>query len=61
MTIDEALLDLLVCPECHSKVREASNGAEIACLNAECGLIYPVRDDIPVMLIDQARRADAGD
>jgi uncharacterized protein YbaR (Trm112 family) len=53
------LLDLLVCPQCHTSIAEVSNGNELACTNADCGLIYPVKDGIPVMLIEEARTADA--
>ena len=52
MTIDQALLDILACPKCKSEVRE--QGDKIICQNAQCGLKYPVRDGIPVMLIDEA-------
>ncbi len=52
MNLDPTLLDLVVCPDCRgdlSVVRE-----ELVC--GSCGLAYPVRDDIPVLLVDEARR-----
>ena len=61
MRVDQTLLDLLVCPRCHSAISEVSDGAELACAGNECGLIFPVRDGIPVMLIDEARTATGDD
>jgi uncharacterized protein YbaR (Trm112 family) len=53
--IDDWLLEILACPKCHSPVRVDEEASELVCSNAECGLAYPVRDDIPVMLVDEAR------
>ena len=53
--IDDWLLEILVCPKCHSPVRVDEEASELVCTGADCGLAYPVRDDIPVMLIDEAR------
>jgi uncharacterized protein YbaR (Trm112 family) len=50
------LLDILVCPKCRTKVRQTANG--LACTNRDCRLIYPVRNGIPVMLTEEAVRAD---
>lgn len=55
MQIDEWLLDILACPQCRSALRADTAAEELACTNADCGLIYPVRDGIPVLLIDEAR------
>lgn len=52
MNLDPALLEILVCPKCHSELRVDDEASELVC-TAE-GLRYPVRDDIPVMLIDEA-------
>lgn len=46
------LLEILACPKCKSEVKEI--GEKIVCQNAQCGLKYPIRDGIPVMLIDEA-------
>ncbi|HMA38334.1 MAG TPA: Trm112 family protein [Chloroflexia bacterium] len=46
------LLDILVCPVDHGKVSLAND--ELVC--AECGRAYPVRDGIPVMLVEEARQ-----
>ena len=55
MALDQKLLDILICPNCHGEVEyiESENG--IVC-RGECKYRYPVRDDIPVMLIDEAER-----
>lgn len=50
--IAQDLLDLLVCPLCKKPVLLHQNGASLKCL--ECRRIYPIQDDIPVMLIDAA-------
>jgi uncharacterized protein len=52
MTISKELLDILVCPACKAKVLLKEDGSALKCVG--CHRVYPVRDDIPVMLIDQA-------
>jgi uncharacterized protein YbaR (Trm112 family) len=54
MKLDPVLLDILVCPDCKGSLTVDYDSEELIC-NA-CGLIYPVRDDIPIMLVDEARR-----
>jgi uncharacterized protein YbaR (Trm112 family) len=54
--IDDWLLEILVCPKCHSPVRVDEEASELVCTGADCGLAYPVRDDIPVLLVEEARR-----
>ena len=56
MNIDEWLLDLLACPACHAPLRADDAAGELVCTSETCGLAYPVRDDIPVLLVDEARR-----
>jgi len=60
MKIDSWLLEILACPKCHSPLRADDAASELVCTGAECGLAYPVRDDIPVLLIDEARDPAAG-
>ncbi len=55
MKIDEWLLDILACPKCHASLRVDEEASELVCTGAGCGLAYPVRDDIPVLLVDEAR------
>ena len=52
--IDPALLEIIVCPDCRGELALADDGSELTCTS--CGLVYPVRDDIPVLLVDEARR-----
>lgn len=52
MAVDPELIALLVCPACHGAVEHKDRRALIIC--TECGLQYPVRDGIPVMLVDEA-------
>jgi len=54
MNLDPALLDILVCPDCRSPLAVDEEASELVCTG--CGLAYPVRDDIPVLLVDEARR-----
>ncbi len=52
MSINEDLLNLLACPKCKQPVKHEADPAAIVC--EACRLRYPIRDDIPVMLIDEA-------
>jgi len=54
MKLDPVLLDILVCPDCKGSLTVDYDNEELICNS--CGLIYPVRDDIPIMLVDEARR-----
>jgi uncharacterized protein YbaR (Trm112 family) len=53
------LLEILACPNCHGALAVDHERDELICLAADCGLAYPVRHGIPVLLIDEARRPDA--
>ena len=57
MRIDDWLLDILACPECHAPLRVDSEASELVCTSTTCGLAYPDRADLPVLLVDEARRA----
>lgn len=52
MAIDKTLLEILACPKCKGEISLTGKKDGLTC--EKCGLIYPVRDDIPVMLIDEA-------
>ena len=54
MRIDDDLLAILACPACRARLRVDEDASELVCTG--CGLAYPVRDDIPVLLVDEARR-----
>jgi uncharacterized protein YbaR (Trm112 family) len=58
LAISKELLEILVCPACKAKVELKADGNGLRC--GECGRVYPVRDDIPVMLIDEATIEDVG-
>lgn len=60
-SFDSALLEIVVCPRCHSHLHpmpEVGGPEHLACTNDECGLRYPVRKGVPILLIDEATRAD---
>jgi uncharacterized protein len=54
LNLDPALLEIIVCPACRARLEPQAE--ELVCTS--CGLAYPVRDDIPVLLVDEARRPD---
>jgi uncharacterized protein YbaR (Trm112 family) len=54
MAISKELLDILACPKCKGDIQLNETSDGLVC-NA-CRLMYPIRDDIPVMLIDEAIR-----
>ena len=52
MPISQELLDILVCPQCKSPVKLTPDGAGLKC--STCRRVYPIKDDIPVMLPEEA-------
>ena len=52
MPIDPKLLEILACPLCKTPVILTPPGDGLKC--SQCRRVYPIRDDIPVMLVDQA-------
>lgn len=58
MAISGELLNILVCPQCKGELELVDNGFGLVC--AACRLKYPVWDDIPNMLIDEAEEIDEG-
>ena len=63
MAISPELLEILVCPACLAggvkvKVQPKPDGSGLNC--SECGRVYPIQDDIPVMLVDEATVEDVG-
>ena len=55
LKLDPELLQIAACPACHSKFAVDYDSHELVCASATCGLAFPIRDQIPVLLIDQAR------
>ncbi len=53
MPIDPKLLDILACPLCKEKVSLTKDGQGLRC--PECRRIFPIQDDIPIMLVEEAR------
>ena len=54
--IDAKLLEMLACPACKTEVK--LEGERLVCV--KCGRRYPIRNDIPVMLIEEAELPNAG-
>jgi len=57
--MDARLLDILVCPICKAALDYRKAEAELVC--KPCKLAFPIRDDIPIMLEDEARQLPAED
>ena len=53
MPISQELLDVLACPKCKGEVRLTDQQDGLVC--SACKLVYPIKEDIPVMLIDEAK------
>jgi len=54
VNIDKELLDILACPACKGDVK--LEGQKIICVSPKCGLRFPIKDGIPVMLIEEAEK-----
>ncbi len=54
MAISPELLEILRCPKCKSTVEIKADASGLKCTNPECALVYPIRDEIPVMLVEEA-------
>lgn len=54
--IDSKMLEILACPSCKEDLEFDEESSELICQG--CGLIYPVIDGIPVMIIDEDRKQD---
>ena len=53
LMIPQDLLDILVCPVCKKPLAVQKNGESLKC--GQCHRVYPVRDDIPILLVDEAK------
>ena len=56
MAISEELLEILVCPKCKGDIYLTQDGNGLIC--KACKLMYEIKDDIPIMLIDEAVKLD---
>jgi uncharacterized protein YbaR (Trm112 family) len=56
MALDERILQILVCPKCKGDLEYDREKSRLICLS--CKLAYPVKDDIPVMLEQEAERVE---
>lgn len=54
--IDDKLLEILACPACEERPQVELKGNRLYC--SKCGRMYPIRDGIPVMLVDEATMED---
>ena len=56
MAISEELLEILACPKCKGDIHLNESRDGLVCKN--CKLLYEIKDDIPIMLIDEAKPLD---
>ena len=56
MAISKELLDILACPKCKGDIYLNSAADGLIC--NKCKLLYEIKDDIPIMLIDEAKKID---
>jgi uncharacterized protein YbaR (Trm112 family) len=56
MSISKELLDILVCPQCKGELTLTEKQDGLICQS--CKLLYPITNDIPVMLIEEATKLD---
>ncbi len=56
MAISKELLDILVCPKCKGEIYLNDAGDGLIC--DSCKLLYGIKDDIPIMLIDEAKKIE---
>ncbi len=53
MPIDEKLLEILACPKCKGDIRLKEDESGLVC--ETCKLVYPIKDEIPIMLLEEAK------
>jgi uncharacterized protein YbaR (Trm112 family) len=54
MAVSQQLLDILACPQCKGEVKLNEQGNGLIC--ERCKLMYEIKDDIPIMLIEKAKK-----
>lgn len=55
MAVSQELIEILICPNCRGKIEYREAESKIYC-TGQCRYVYPVRDDIPIMLVDEAEK-----
>jgi hypothetical protein len=53
--LSKELLDILCCPKCHGELLYATDTNTLTC--KQCGKIYPIKNDIPIMIVDDPQDA----
>ncbi len=53
MALSQELLDIMACPKCKGDLHPTERQDGLVC--EACKLVYPIKDDIPIMLIDEAK------
>lgn len=59
MALARVLLGLIVCPRCQGKLQEEASGQRLKC--ASCNVMYPIRDNVPHLILDEALDARSGE
>ncbi len=60
--MDKQLLDILACPRCHGELTlKQENNQDIGLICEACALLFPIRDDIPIMLMNEAKSINKDD
>jgi uncharacterized protein YbaR (Trm112 family) len=57
MSLNKALLEILVCPQCKGELLLEDDESGLRC--EACRLLYAIRDDIPIMLVEEAQPLDS--
>ena len=57
MSVPKELLDILVCPQCKGAIYLNDDANGLIC--ESCRLVYAIKDDIPIMLVDEAQPLDS--
>ncbi len=56
MPVDKRLLEILACPKCKGEIRPSDDESGLICDN--CKLLYPIKEGIPVMLVEEALKLE---
>lgn len=56
MPLDKDLLEIIVCPKCKLDLIYEEEKERLVCKN--CGVYYPIREDIPILLVEEAKKLE---